>query len=118
MLGHLVLVEHRADRERDLGGAAQRIALAGDGGLNAGEIALGGGEQVFALAGALGGEIGVAADHQPLAGKIGSGDAGHVALVEQRELQAPLSSSALIAGARSAVIQSRPADLMSSVMRA
>ena len=87
MLGHLVLVDHRADRERDLGGAAQRIALAGDGGLDAGEIALGGGEQVFPLAGALGGEIGVAADHQPLAGEIGCGDAGHVALVEQRELQ-------------------------------
>ena len=87
MLGHLVPVDHRADRERDLGGAAQRIALAGDGRLDAGEIALGGGEQVFALAGALGGEIGIAADHQTLAGEIGCGDAGHVALVEQRELQ-------------------------------
>ena len=39
------------------------------------------------LAGALGGKIGVAADDQPLAGKIGCGNAGHVALVEQRELQ-------------------------------
>src|SRR3954467_514612 len=35
----------------------------------------------------LGGEIGVAADHQALAGEVGRGDAGHVALVEQRELQ-------------------------------
>ena len=87
MLGHLVLVEHRADRERDLGRAAQRIALAGDRGLDAGEVALGGGEQVLALAGALGGEIGVAADDQALAGEVGRGDAGHVALVEQRELQ-------------------------------
>jgi hypothetical protein len=52
-----------------------------------GEITLGSGEQFFALAGAFGGEIGVAADHQPLAGELGGGDAGHVALVEQRKLQ-------------------------------
>ena len=39
------------------------------------------------LAGALGGKIGVAADDQTLAGEVGCGDAGHVALVEQRELQ-------------------------------
>jgi hypothetical protein len=44
---------------------------------------LSGGQQVFALAGALGGEIRVAADHQPLAGEVGGGYAGHVALVEQ-----------------------------------
>ncbi len=59
----------------------------GDGGLDAGEVALSGGEQVLALAGALGGEIGVAADDQTLAGEVGCCDAGHVALVEQRELQ-------------------------------
>jgi hypothetical protein len=77
MLGHLVLVDHRADRKRDLGGAAQRIALAGDGRLDTGE-------------GALGGEIGVAADDQTLAGEVRRGDAGHVALVEQREQGAGL----------------------------
>ena len=87
VLGHFIPVDHRTDRQRDLGGATQRIALAGDGGLDAGEIALGGGQQVFALAGALGGKIRVAADHQTLIGKLGCGDAGDVALVEQRELQ-------------------------------
>src|SRR5208283_6202550 len=46
-----------------------------------------GGQQILALAAALCGEIGVAADHQAFAGKVGGGDAGHVALVEQRELQ-------------------------------
>jgi hypothetical protein len=71
------------DREPNLRGAAQRTTFAGDGGLDAGEVALGGGQQVFALAGALGGEIRVAADHQPLGGEVGGGDAGHVALVEQ-----------------------------------
>ena len=86
MLGHLALVDHRADRERDFGGAAQRVALAGDGGLDASEVALGGGEQILALAGALSGEIGIATDDQALAGEVGRGDAGHVALVEQREL--------------------------------
>ena len=84
---HLVLVDHRADRECDLGGAAQWIALARHGGLDAGEISLGGGEEVFALAGTLGGEIGIATDHQAFAGEFRRGDAGHVALIEQRELQ-------------------------------
>ena len=87
VLGHLMLVDHLADRERDLGGATQRIALARHGCLDAGKITLGGGEQVLALAGALGGEIGVAADHQALAGEVGRGDGGHIALIEQRELQ-------------------------------
>ena len=63
VLGHLMLVDHLADRECDLGGAAQRIALSDDGRLDAGKVTLSGGEQVFALAGALGGEIGIAADH-------------------------------------------------------
>ena len=61
--------------------------------LDACEIALGGGEQVLPLAGALGGKIGVAADDQPLAGKIGCGNAGHVALVEQASLAQDGSSS-------------------------
>ena len=87
MLAHLVLIEHGADRERDLGLPRERLPLASDGGLDAGEVALGGGQQILALAGALGGELGVAADDQPLAREVGGGDAGHVALVEQRELQ-------------------------------
>ena len=88
MLGHLVRVEHRADRERDLGGAAQRIALARRRrpGCGRGRVSVAA-EQVLALAAALGGEVGIAADDQPLAGIIGCGDRGHVALVEQRELQ-------------------------------
>ena len=43
-------------------------------------------EKVEALATALGGEVGVAADDQALAGEVGRGDGGHVALVEQGEL--------------------------------
>ena len=96
MLGHprvkrptasLMFVDHLADRKRDLGGAAQRIALACHGGLDAGEVTLSGGKEFFALAGTLGGEIGVAADHEALIGEFGRGDGGHVALIEQRELQ-------------------------------
>ena len=63
------------------------LRLRSTAGLDPGEVLLGRGQQVFTLAAALGGEIGIAADHQPLAGKIRRGDGGHVALVEQRELQ-------------------------------
>ena len=87
MLFHFVGVEHRADRERDLCGATQRIPLALDRGLDAGKVLLGRRQQLFALAAAFGGEVGIAADHQPLAGKVRRCDGGHVALVEQRELQ-------------------------------
>ena len=46
-------------------------------------------------------------------------DLRHVALVEQRGLQGAASAaSALIAGARSAVIQSKPAGARSASMRA
>ena len=71
MLGHLVLVEHGADLERDRCGATQRIARARDGGLDAGKLALGGLEEFAALAAALGREVGVAADDQALAGEVG-----------------------------------------------
>jgi hypothetical protein len=87
MLLHFIGVQHRPDGERDLRGAAQRIALALNPGPDAGELRLGGHQQVFALAAALGGEIGIAANHQPLAGEVRRGDARHVALIEQRELQ-------------------------------
>jgi hypothetical protein len=87
VLGHLVLVEHGTDGEADFSGAAQRLALAGHGRGDARQVALGGGEQVLTLAGALGSERVVAADNQALAGEIGRGNGRHVALVEQRHLQ-------------------------------
>jgi hypothetical protein len=87
MLPHFIRVQHLANLERDLGGAAQRIPLAPDRGFDAREVLLGRRQQFVALAGAFGGEVGVAADDQPFAGKVGRGDAGHVALVEQGELQ-------------------------------
>jgi len=52
-LAYLVLVEHGADLKADSSFAAQRLALAGDGGGDAGKVALGGSEQILALAGAL-----------------------------------------------------------------
>jgi hypothetical protein len=87
VLGHLVLVEHGADLEADFGFAAQRLALASHGGGDAGKVALGGGEQILALADALGSARAVAADDEPLARELGRGDAGHVAVIEQRHLQ-------------------------------
>ena len=52
-----------------------------------GEVLLGRGQQVLALASALAGEIRIAADDEPLARIIGRGDGRHVAVVEQRHLQ-------------------------------
>jgi hypothetical protein len=75
------------DGKADFSGAAQRLALAGHGRGDARQVALGGGEQVLTLAGALGSERVVAADNQALAGEIGRGNGRHVALVEQRHLQ-------------------------------
>ena len=71
MLGHFVLVEHGPDGAPDFGSAAQRLARAGDGCDDARQIALGGGEQVLALARALGRQGAVAAHNQALAGEIG-----------------------------------------------
>ena len=110
MLGHLALVDHRADCERDFGGATQRVALAGDGGLDASEVALGSGEQILALAGALGREIGIATDDQALTGKSGAVMLAMSRWSNSESWIAPLPSRSLIAGARNAVIQSRPTE--------
>jgi len=83
VLGHLVLADHGADLQRDLGGASQRSALALDGRLDAAQIALGRLQKFQTLAFALGGEIGIAAHHETLTGKFRRGDAGHVAVIEQ-----------------------------------
>ena len=74
------------------------LRLARHAGCDFGQIALGGGEEVLALAGALAREIGIAADDQPLAGKVGRGDRRHVALVEQRHLQMAAADQVLERG--------------------
>ena len=66
---------------------ASAISAVPDRDFDAAEPLFGGGQQLFALACAFGGEVGIAADHQPLAGVVRRGDRGHVALVEQRQLQ-------------------------------
>ena len=71
MLGHLVLVEHGADLDADGGGTAQRLAPATDRRGDRRQVALGGGQEVLPLAAALAGEVGIAADDQPLAGEVG-----------------------------------------------
>jgi hypothetical protein len=83
MLFHLVRVQHLADLQRDLGRPAQRISLAFDGSLDARKVVLGRRQQVFALAAAFGGEVGIAADDQPFAGKVGRGDGSDIAPVKQ-----------------------------------
>jgi hypothetical protein len=70
VLGHFVLVEHSTDGEADFGRAAQRLALAGNGRGDARQVALGGAEQILALAGALGGKRAVAADDEALTREI------------------------------------------------
>jgi hypothetical protein len=70
-LAILRFVEDGADLEADFTFATHRLALAGHRGGDAGEVALGGGEQILALTGALAGERAVAADDEPLARKLG-----------------------------------------------
>jgi len=95
---------------------AERVALFLCHGADLDELFLGRGEEFDALAGALGGELRVAADDEALAGKVVRDDLGHVALVEQRELQsAALGRQGLD---RRRAIQSKPAGLRSASMRA
>jgi hypothetical protein len=113
-----VLVEHGPDLEADFGRAAQRPALASDGRGDARQLALGGGEQILALAGALGGEGAIAADNQALAGEIGEVMDDMSRSSNNDICSAPASRNPLMAGARKAVIQSSPAAVRSSVIRA
>src|SRR5262249_59093971 len=53
VLGHLAAVDHRPDRQTDLGGAAQARALAADLKGDAGELALGRDQELPALTGPL-----------------------------------------------------------------
>ena len=59
VLGHLVVIDHGADRECDLVLAAQRPFLAANAGLNVEQLALGGVEQLAPFARALVGEQGL-----------------------------------------------------------
>lgn len=87
VLGHLVFADDGADLEADLGLAAERLPGATHGVADGGEVALGCGEQVLALAPPGSGEIGIAADDEALARIVVGRDAGEIALVEQRELE-------------------------------
>jgi hypothetical protein len=72
--------------ETDLGRRAQRRSLAPHLHLNPRELPLGRNEQCLALAGALFGQLAITAHDEPFTWKVGRGDLGQVALVEQREL--------------------------------
>ena len=77
----------RPTRKRDGLLAAQRVARALRGRGDLGQIGLGGGEQLRALARALLGQQRVAAHHQALAGEVLAGELEQVALIEQRGLE-------------------------------
>ena len=85
-LGELVAVLDAANGARDLVLAAGAGA-AGDLVGQLGQRRLGGLQQVLALARPLLGQKRVLADDEPLAGELGGGDLGQIALVEQRELE-------------------------------
>ncbi len=88
MLADFALVDDLADFDPDLAGAFQP----GRGHLRCDlfQFCLGGGQQGFALGGALGGQRGVAAADQPLARVAGVGDLGEVLVAGQRHLQRPV----------------------------
>ncbi len=85
MLAGLVRADHLADLDPDLAGTLEPSG--GHPGGDGGEQFLGGGEQVFALAGPLGGQHRVAAGDQPLAGEVIGGDLGEILLIEEAELE-------------------------------
>ena len=89
VLGDLVAVDDAPDALADRARVrrAQRSARALDHRADALELGLGRREQLLALARALGGDGGVAADDEALAGELGGADLGQVGLVEERELQ-------------------------------
>ena len=63
--------------------AAQRLVLAPGRGGDGGQLLLGGGQQLAALALPFGGQQRIAAHDEPLAGELVAGDLGQVALVRQ-----------------------------------
>ena len=87
VLGHLVAIDDLADGDTDGIATAQRSFGRDARGPGSGELLLGGGQQLLALARPLVGQQRIAADDEPLARIIGRGDLRHVAVVEQRELQ-------------------------------
>src|SRR6266446_3123523 len=117
-LGELVAVFDATDGAPDLvlaGGAGAAGDLVGQ----LGQRRLGGAQQILALAGPFLGQQWVLADDQTRS----PGNSGAVISARSRSSnseswKAPLSTSARICGARSAVIQSSPAGASSARMRA
>jgi hypothetical protein len=117
VLGHFVPVEHGSDFETDCGHATQRLALAGHRRGEARQFALGGGEQILAP-----GARSAASARLRQTIRRSPGKSGEVIAAMSRSsnsdiCNAPASRKILIAGARKAVIQSRPAVLRSLAMR-
>src|SRR6478735_1432140 len=73
--------------QRDAVPPAQRPPLAPGGRGDGGQFFFGGGQQLTAFAGPLGGQHGLVAAHQPLAGKVRGVDLDEVLGVKQRQLQ-------------------------------
>ena len=110
VLGHLVAVYDPAHPQGDLVLAPQGLVLALDGGADLAQVGLGGGQQLGALAGPLGGQGGVAAGDQAFAGVVGVGYLGEVDLVEQAHLQRPRSGQGGDGGRPQAGEPAQPAD--------
>ena len=89
MFGHLALVEDGADRLADLGRPSQRVFLAPNTSLDLAQVGLGQRQQLVALAPPLLGQQRVPAHHQPFIRIVRTADLGHIACVEQGELQQP-----------------------------
>jgi len=113
MLGHLVVADHRADGQSDLGGRAGGCAWP-EARCDPSQVTLGRRQQILALARALLSQQRIAANNQPLAGKL----LGQVALVEQPQPQrALLAVSSWTASLRKHEIQSNTVGPTSSRMR-
>jgi hypothetical protein len=119
MLGHVAPSQHCADGLADRRSAVQRTARPLHAGCNARQLLPGGGQQLRAFAGPLFGQQWVLADHQAFPRVVGAADLGLSRSSNNEGCNGPPSAaSCLIAGARSAVIQSRPAGRSVCSMRA
>jgi hypothetical protein len=110
VLGHLVLANDGTALKGNLSGASPRPLGAANPVLDFGEVALGGGEQILALASARDGEFGVAADDQPLAGTVIGWMLARSRSSNSESWKTPESTRRRICGAWNAVIQSITRD--------
>ena len=110
VLGDLVAVDDLADADADVILSAEGAPFALGGRLDGFEKSFGGAEEFVALTAALGGEAGVAADDEALAGEVVGGDLGEIPLVEEGGVHGPVGEEFLDGGGAEGGDPAQPLD--------